>query len=227
MQLNPTISIINRSNLKVTENTNNAYKNPVISQTNPCLKIGLYYRFKLKNNYFVNSGISFSNFNNKVSHIMNCSTANTSFESLNRCGTLDLSLSIMKEISLSGKTKMILDLGIGYCFILPLGGTSTFYFDWDSNITAFSMMTNAEWGSTVNTAEVHGGIKFRNRGILHNKLEYGLSYIWVISKIPGYSVTEFINNDHLSYSVNPNISSVSIDLIYSLFRRTDRIILNN
>ena len=102
-------------------------------------------------------------------------------------------------------------------------GSLIFIDKFDSNIIPINLTMNEDRGYLITTPEIHAGIKFRNPRILHGRLEFGITYLWIFNKASCLQVEEYINDNHLSYRINPNISLLSIDLVYSLFRNTESI----
>jgi len=220
LQISPQFSIINHSNLVIDENTNNSSNIPTISPSNPNIRIGLFYRISLKNNFFLKPGLSFSNFTYEVNHNFYYEGNHSVFESSNRNGIIDLSLSLIKAVPVFKNSVLLLDFGIGYSYIFSLGGTGKSSFYSDSNSSGITtMMQSVDWDIMNSSPEIHGGIRFTNPNILKNRLEFGLSYYWMFNNVPGLHVSDFINTGHFKYNASPNISMLSIDLIFNLYKK--------
>ena len=215
LQLNPQISIVNNYNLKVYENTNHTPHNPTLSQTNPGIKIGISRRMHLKNNYALSIGLSISNFKYRASHTLNGTGFTSYVDQENRFGILDLSVSLTKAIPVFKKSSLILDMGVGCCLLMCVGGTGISDWYHDPSIP-FSLMLDVNWDPIVTSPEVHCGIRLLNPHILKNRLEFGLSYSWIINDIPGLQLNNVFNGEQIKYTISPNLSMLSIDLIYKL-----------
>lgn len=215
LQINPQISIVNNYNLKVYENTNNTPNNPVISHTNPDIKIGIYRRMHLKYDKALSIGLSFSNFKYRASHTLNGIGFTSYFDQENRFGILDLSVSMTKAIPVFKKSTLVIDMGVGYGLLMCIGGTGIS--DWHNDPSIpFSLMLDVNWDPIVTSPEVHCGIRLLNPHILKNRLEFGLSYSWIINDIPGLQLNNVCNGEQIKYTISPNLSMLSIDLIYKL-----------
>lgn len=207
------MSIINHTNLKVTKNIDNSWRNVSFSRINSGIRFGLNYRIYLKNNYFLSPAIYLSIFHYELLDSFNLNDIKSSFWISNYYANAYLMILINKKFICSKYLTMTLKSGLGYCYSFN-NIRSTYVFTWQGKFSRIG--TSGEWDKNLSSPAVQFGITCNNARFTGKRLEYGLSYLYIFRNLPGIHVLNYIDIYEYEYSVHPSVSFISLDLVYKL-----------